>query len=218
MNKYKIAFIDENGDELGKVQRRLSDMFIVNQYFPKENIEEFVNELLSIDVDAFLIDFQLNEYRAIHSERVNYTGSDLLSNLLSIRKDFPCFILTSYDQEAILKTHNVNFVYSKSLLNPSMEGGNLDLNLIVSSQIDHYKSLLEESNKKFQELLQIPEEDLTSAQEDELLRLDTFLEASLNFKDALLQERKSKIVLGKVENLLQVSEELLTQLRKHNSK
>ena len=50
---------------------------------------------------------------------VHYNGSDVIKEILNIRKDFPVFILTSFEDDAIDKGFDVNIVYEKKEIQES---------------------------------------------------------------------------------------------------
>ena len=56
----------------------------VLDFLPKANLDEFVDELLNSEAEAFVSDFYLNEYRIDVAEFVNYTGAELIDKILTI--------------------------------------------------------------------------------------------------------------------------------------
>lgn len=219
MNKYKIAYIDESLDELQKFQRRVHESFDVLAFLPKGDFDEFVDELLNSGAEAFVSDFRLNEYRSDVKESVSYTGGKLIESLLSVRHEFPCFVLTSYDSDAIQHVTDVNYVYSKEVL--AMDMGKQGEKFIekIRVQIEHYNKNISLFSDRFFDLqAQSVERDLTEDEENELLALDTFLENSINRRNAIPPEKKSQIAIGKIDELLSSTNELLKLLRERNKK
>jgi hypothetical protein len=73
---------------------------------------------------------------------------------------------------------------------------------------------LVKKNARFHELLEKSDtEELTEAEENELLNLDSFLESTLNDHNALPLEKKSELAVGKLDELLNSTNELLKALK-----
>jgi hypothetical protein len=217
MNKYKIAYIDESRDEITKFQRRVYEAFDVLDFLPKGDLDNFVDELLNSGADAFVSDFRLNEYRNDVKEAIQYSGADLIETLLNIRQEFPCFVLTSYDNDAVQRMTDVNYVYSKEILTIDNQAEIFIKK--IRAQIEHYDANIKLASDRFFDLqVKSIEKDLTEEEENELLTLDTFLENSLNRRSALPTEKKSQLAIGKVDELLSFTNELLKLLRERNKK
>jgi len=217
MNKYKIAYIDETRDEITKFQRRVYEAFEVLVYLPKGDFDNFVDELLNSDAEAFVSDFRLNEYRNDVKEAIKYSGADLIETLLSVRQEFPCFVLTSYDNDAVQRMTDVNYVYSKEVLSESKQAEKFIGK--IRAQIEHYNRSIDLANDRFFDLLtKSAERDLTEDEENDLLALDTFLENSLDRRNALPPEKKSQLAIGKIQELLLSTNELLKLVRNQNIK
>jgi hypothetical protein len=75
---------------------------------PSAELDEMINELLGREFEALVSDFRLAD-----AGPVNYDGSLLVERFLEVRSGFPCFIRTSYDDEAVATAADVNRVYSK---------------------------------------------------------------------------------------------------------
>jgi hypothetical protein len=217
MNKRRIAYIDENRDEISKFQRRVYDAFDVLEFLPKGDFDNFVDELLDSGAEAFVSDFYLNEYRNDVKEAIQYSGADLIEKLLNIRRDFPCFVLTSHDNAAIDRMTDVNYVYSKEVLTEDKQTEKFIGK--IRAQIEHYNTNIELFSNRFFDLQEKSmERDLTEDEENELLALDTILENSLNKSRALPAEKKNQLAIGKINELLSSTNELLNLLRDRNKK
>jgi len=217
MNKHKIAYIDESRDEISKFQRRVYEVFDVLDFLPKGDFGNFVDELLNSGAEAFVSDFYLNEYRNDVKEVIEYSGADLIETLLNVRHEFPCFVLTSYDNAAVQRMTDVNYVYSKEILTEDKLAEKFIEKIRV--QIEHYDTNINHVSARFFDLQEkSAERDLTEDEENELLALDTFLENSLNRRNALPTEKKNQLAIGKIDELLSSTNELLNLLRGRNKK
>src|SRR5260221_3891736 len=190
MNKHKIAYIDESRDEVTKFQRRVYEAFDVLDFLPKGDFDGFIDELLDSGAEAFVSDFHLNEYRQDVKDAIGYTGGDLIETLLHIRDKFPCFVLTSYDNDAVQRMTDVNYVYSKEILTVDKQGEIFIY--IIRAQIEHYNISIDDATTRFLNLQEKSvESDLTEEEENALLALDTFLENSLNLHNAIPPEKQN---------------------------
>lgn len=111
--KYKVAYIDEVDRDVRSFKRsvflRANEKFDVITIKPKTSVEDTVLEVFEQFADAVVADFRLSE----EDPTVHYNGSDIIKQVLSIRKDFPVFILTSFEDDAVDKGFDVNIVYEK---------------------------------------------------------------------------------------------------------
>lgn len=219
MKRHQIAYIDENQDDITRFQSRVHETLDVIPFVPKSNLDEFVEELLNSGAEAFVVDFRLNEYKANAQESITYTGVDLIERILQIRKGFPCFILTSYDSDAVQNIEDVNYVYPKDILAPDKQPGEVTLAEKIRIQISHYQVKIQQSSARFQELLEKSNsQDLAEDEEEELLRLDSFLESALGDHMALPSEKKTMLAVGKLDELLASTRDLLEILKESKNK
>ena len=213
MKKHKTAYIDEEKSEIRNFQSQVYKTLDVLSFLPKSDLDEFVQELLISGAEAFVVDFRLNVYRIDVKVPINYNGADLIDKILKIRKGFPCFILTAYDEDAIQRIEDVNYVYHKDILRPEKRAG-ISLVEKIRIQIEHYQAAIEKKTNRFLELLEKSEKTgLSEAEENDLLKLDSFLERSINNHDALPDERKKQFAIEKIDDLLASTHELLAHLR-----
>lgn len=212
MKKHKVAYIDEYRPDIRNFQYQVHETLDVLEFVPKPDLDEFVQELLNSGAEAFVVDFRLNEYRTEVEGLITYNGSDLIERILAFRKGFPCFVLTSFDEDAVQKTEDVNYVYPKDIL--VKELGQTTFTEKVRIQIEHYQAALRKNSERFEALLKRSmTQELTEAEESELLRLDSFLESALNGHESLPPEKKSKLAIGKIDELIYSTNELLKVLK-----
>lgn len=218
MKKHRVAYIDENSRDIRNFKRRVYETLDVIGFIPKPDLDEFVQELLNSEAEAFVVDFRLNEYRTEVEGPITYNGSELIEKILETRKGFPCFVLTSFDEDAIQQTVDVNYVYPKDILNPDKQPGKITLAEKIRVQIEHYQANLAMQNERFQALLAKSEsKGLTEAEENELLKLDSFLESAFDDRESLSPEKKSQLAIGKIDELIHSTHELLKALKKEGN-
>jgi hypothetical protein len=51
------------------------------------------------------------------NSNISFDGLELVKEILDETPQFPCFILTSFDSEAVTQGEDVNIVYIKGLMN-----------------------------------------------------------------------------------------------------
>ena len=215
MKKHIIAYVDEQASALDRFQARVSETLEVMAFLPKPNLENFVEELLNSNAEAFVVDFKLNEFRDDVEGPINYDGAELIEKILEIRQGFPCFILTSFDATAVQEIDEVNCVYPKETLDPEKQTGQITFPEKVRIQIEHYQAKLNERNERFHELLNKSEKnELTEEEENELLNLDSFLEKVLNNREAIPAEKKDSVAFGRIDTLIKSTDELIEMLKK----
>lgn len=212
IEKHIIAYVDEQNKEIRNFKRQTYKTLNVLGFLPKKDLNEFVEELLESGVEAIVADFRLNEYRDDVKEPINYTGSELIEKVLERKKDFPCFVLTSFDDHAASETRDVNYVYSKEILKSE---GKITFAEKIRLQIEHYQSMLKEKDDRFHELLEKSEkQELSEEEENELLKLDSYLESAIDDRASLPKEKKDRLAFGKIEDLIESTNELLHKLKK----
>mgnify|MGYP000895522995 FL=1 len=172
MTKYRIAYIDESDSDIRRFQRFSYNFFEVVPFIPKESIEETCNDILESHVDALISDFEFSEQLS----NVHYDGTDLVSLFLKKRENFPVFILTSYEDDAISKGEDVNIIYEKK----EMDEGQKFLDRI-KAQIEKYKHKLEEDENRLLFLItESKKRHLDAVEIDELKLLDSKIEKALD--------------------------------------
>ncbi len=212
MKKHKVAYIDEKRSDIDRFQRRVYETLDVLPFVPKPNLDEFVQELLNSGAEAFVVDFRLNEYRVDVEGPITYNGSKLIEKILAFRKGFPCFVLTSFDDHAIQEMEDVNYVYPKKILVDPL--GKTTFAEKIRIQIEHYQATLRKNSERFEMLVERSRtQELTEAEESELLKLDSFLESVLDDRESLPPEKKSQLAVGKIDELIYSTHKLLEILK-----
>lgn len=172
MSKYKVAYIDESEADIRRFQRFSYNYFEVIPFIPKDSIEETCKDILEVHVDAVISDFEFAEQLST----VHYDGTDLVSLFLKKRENFPVFILTSFEGDAILKGEDVNIIYEKK----EMDQGEKFLER-VKLQIEKYKHKIETDERRIIELIsESKKRKLDAFEKQELSELDSKIEKALD--------------------------------------
>lgn len=218
---YRIIFIDEVPADIRRFQRYVEKnnskkQFEVIAKIPLENIDELIEEIFSENIDAIIVDYLLSESMS----NITYTGVELVEKILEKRKKFPCFVLTSYDDEAVGTSSDVNIVYSKGLMNPkSEEKVNITFLERVKNQIEHYKSKISNAEKELNKIIKKSRKlSLTAAEEERLNELDNFLEKALNQESKIPSNLKKKSTLKDLHKLIKNTDVLLKKMDNDDGK
>lgn len=217
---YNILFIDEEKEVfdnfLDYVDENDTDRkFAVLTEYPLKSINEMIAKVIEIAPDAIITDYQLNDKKTNIVYNVPYNGVNLIEGFLEIREDFPCFVITSFDDDAILISKDVNKIYIKEILHePSLEK-KAKANFLdrVEKQIQHYKSRIKKAEQRLEELFNLRQQGKTSLkEEEEIIALDSFLEHSINKKYAIPQQLKNARNKDYLQKILEKADLLISRL------
>ena len=218
---YFIAYVDKEEDERKKFVAEFDseeNEFEIESIDPEENpnVEEMVEYLLQLGVDALITDFDLTK-----GGKVNYTSNDLIDQLRRYRPEFPCFIQTADEHKAIKVSSDVNMVYTKdhTVDEPNSKSEKRPRPIDpqrVKYQIESYRSRIQRWQDELHNLLEIPIEQRTAAQIDRFLELDHNLEYAFCGELTIPKSVKEDLFKGngKREELLDVAERLVIDIRK----
>jgi hypothetical protein len=216
---HRLIFVDEQQADIDDFKDYVeainsSEPFEVIGEFPQEELDEMVQVILKQDPDALVVDFMLNEYKETIQYNVPYNGVDLVQEIQSIRESFPCFVMTSFDDDAIKTSGDVNLVYIKDILHGSEEKTNAKATFLerVESQINHYKTKITSAEKELDCLMKLRNEGKADIKnEQRMIDLDHFLETSIDKRSAIPEEYKSLSntkrlaeLISKVDDVLKV--------------
>lgn len=204
MGNYKIAYIDESQEDIRRFQRFSYNYFDVVPFIPKASIEETCNEILESHIDALVSDFEFSEKLST----VHYDGTNLVSLFLKKRENFPVFILTSFEDDAISKGEDVNIIYEKK----EMDNGEMFLERI-KAQIEKYKHRLETDENRLLDLLaENKNRKLNDAEIEELSDLDSKIEKALDKESRIPNTFRKDKEASDLSQLLKKIDELAKKL------
>jgi len=210
-----IVYVDENEDarEDFYIDARKSGLFHeVIILAPEPSLEDMVNELLQIKFEALISDFRLAD-----ASPADYDGNQLVEAFLRVRSGFPCFIRTSYDNEALHAADDVNRVYSKEV---DADGGlHRPLFERINLQILRHRRQVSDWSEELEQLLAVDRSSLVAHQIDRIVELDALLEAQMGADHAVAQTAKKSLLDGNLyqrqSELLAATEDLIAEIR-HN--
>ncbi|MEP3112831.1 hypothetical protein [Nisaea sp.] len=208
-----IVYVDENQDALEDfgIDAKKSGLFSqVVLLRPERYLEGMITVLLELKFEALVSDFRLAD-----AAPVDYNGAQLVERFEQVRHDFPCFIRTSYEHEALHEADDVNTVYAKENklsqdIRPLLER--------VSLQVAHHRKQVEAWTMELSELLEMDRSGLSASTIDRILTLDAWLESELSSGDALPGTSKRAVLEKHVfegrQALIDETERLVADIRK----
>lgn len=215
---YNIAIVDEEKDDIRRFQLYVhrndtEKKFNVVPFEPESDINSLAQRILSSGIDAIVSDYRLNEFKS----DVTYTGVELVNLILQKRHEFPCFVLTSFDDDAAKKSNDVNIVYIKSILNGSESDAKVNFIYRVELQILKYKSKVESAKRELETLIAKRKVNpLSIADEDKFVELSHFMDGVLVGEESLPRSFYSNDTNAKLDSLINLSDQILKKLDEEN--
>ena len=214
---YKIVFIDEEIDQqeiFAKHFKSLCSEAILSCELPLQTVEEMLDKIWSLCPDAIVTDFQLNEIKIDIKYTVKYNGINLLKAIREQREDFPCFVMTSFDDQAVNVSDDVNLGYDKSQLDATVENDKVTFAARVIQQIDKYRSRVANARIELKGLIDKRlSSDVNVYEEQRIIELDTFLERALGTQSSIPPELKTLSNLDRLNKLINKVDELLKRIQ-----
>lgn len=219
-----ILFIDEEKDQLERFQsyidivsKTLDEQVKCVVSYPLQSIDEMLQHINEIKPDAIVSDHKLNEKKTDIKHMVPYDGVELVEKYTAFRQNFPCFILTSFDMDAIHGSNDVNLVYAKVVMREDenkLPNSGLSFLQKILLQIEHYQSRIEKNSNRLKALVEKRNlgAHLTLDEEDEIIKLDEQLEKSLNTYTAISKDLKQTTNTKQLQNLLEKADEILGKI------
>lgn len=214
---YKIVFIDEEKEQQEWFEEYFDshkkDETSIISIFPGTSMEDMISTLDEQHPDAIIADFLLNEIKEDIKHNVPYNGVDLVQTYQYRRPEFPCFILTSKDEDALNESSDVNMVYVKGFL--KNEKGNTTVSFYdrVIRQIAAYRERLDRAQSEVDELIEKRRSgQMTIQDNNKLVELDDFIERSLDRESSIPADMKSTENIDKLSSMVAKLDELLAKL------
>ena len=213
--KYKVLFIDEEKrqqDEFADFMDNYQDKVALICRYPLVGLEETIAMIDELHPDAIVSDFKLNDIKEDIKYNVSFDGSELMDAYLGERPGFPCFVLTSFDDQAIYRSHDLNIVYLKRDLHPSKDDKITFADRIIQ-KIVSYQAEIAQAQERLNALIELRRNNqATSKDEQELIELDSFLERSLGRKSQVPEGMKELSNMSRLNDLIGKADAILAKL------
>ncbi len=213
---FKIVYVDESEADRYNFQDYVkysvnSNDFKLEVIEPKADIIEFAQSIVLAHYKAVIIDFHLSEKNRF----IHYDGADLAEEICKIRNNIPIFILTAYENDAVMRSDDVNWVYDKKSIVHKEDPLFLER---IKQQIIKSEKRIEKAEIRLKELIEIRKDrTLDAIEEDEFIELDTLIEKSLSKVNQLpvqLKKQTNDIKLDKIMDLLDKVDSAIQKIKK----
>lgn len=209
MPRPSIAYVDEQPDERDNFFGDAYDSGLFEEIHliaPNPDIDVTLAELKELKIEALVTDFNLSA-----AGPLGYSGEELVARFLRIRNEFPCFIRTSWEEDALRTSADVNRVYSKNARQDERAGRTLFHR--IELQIQHYKKQIDRWRFELDELMAIEPAKRNAAHVEQILELDGKLESSIG-DDMGLPKDVKKSLFDVRDSLLEETELLVTEMKR----
>lgn len=211
--KYMVMFIDEESTQHEDFEDHFEEYWPeakVICVFPSPTLNEMMEEIEQHQPNAIVVDFQLNDKKTDVDYNVCYNGIELLKEIQAQKFDFPCFVLTSYDDDAVADSDDVNFVYIKKNLHFSSDEGKVSFAQRVKSQIDKYLARIENAKAELSVLLEKRKSGKANVKDEgRIIELDSFLEKTMDATGAIPDEMKHLSNMERLNSLIDKVNQLI---------
>lgn len=211
----EIIYVDEQKSQANAVVRAAvqSDYFNqagVKSIEPLETTEETMDLIDELGCKALITDFRLSEF----APHVKFNGADLVTQFQERHEGFPCFVTTSFANDAADEDIDVNLVFPKSDALKAVGGEHqtLPFFLRVRKKITEYDNLVTSLTARHSELLaKLGASALTETEAEELVSLDGQLERMLR-ADSSLPDSVKVFAMKPMTDLISKTEELIADI------
>jgi hypothetical protein len=167
--KYKIAYVDENDGWLNTFYQTFKNDFevLLVKVETTSSVDEIVKYLFSIELDAIVTDYLLEE-----EANVSFNGNKIVESIRNLKPHFPIIMLTAHESQAINHMDDVHIIYGKDILDGESEEELTLFKAKINSNIANYYNKIEHTHQRVEELSKKKNEaGLDIPEEDELTRL-----------------------------------------------
>lgn len=132
--KIRLVYLDEEQGWQSQAYAALNIDFELHipECLPR-NIECLWSEIKDFNADAILIDYRLNE-----SGEVAYTGDEVIKEIHKHNKHLPMFIITSYEDNALIECKEAQIIRGKELLADADKV--IKLKHIITASVNKYNA------------------------------------------------------------------------------
>ena len=206
-----LVYVDEQPAQGRRVIRRAAQ----SGYFerdqvkfipPLNTVDETISKLLEYDFKVLITDYRLSD----HNPQVTFNGTDLINAFRARYIKFPCFVTTSFAEEAAGELIDTNLIFPKSDFIGQDAVSEMPFFSRVRKKISEYENYTTEIEAQYQVIVAKSEQqDLTSDEVEELIKLDGILESLLGNDFSMPSHLKEKALrpfgqlIGATEKLVE---------------
>lgn len=202
---FKIAYLDDEEAVIRQFQISTMNKLDIPDIELTDDIDGIILMLKEERYDALIMDYSLNDTK----DGINFTGIDVINKVFEELEDFPCFILTSFEETAEEGNINPDMIYSKS----DVLGDSARFVRKIERKIINYQEKIQSYQRDVAILVQISSErPLKLEEEERLIHMDNFLERISSKSGAIPEELKSTKNDQLLKSLIEKTEMILEEL------
>ena len=207
--KIRLVYLDEEQGWQSQAYAALNVDFDLRipECLPR-NIEYLWSEIKDFNADAILIDYRLNE-----SGDVAYTGDEVIKEIHKHNKHLPMFIITSYEDNALIECKEAQIIRGKELLADANKVIKLK-NIIVAS-VNKYEARKSSAENVLISLQAKAQRGESLSNDDETNKFDaelylSELDLDSNVRANLITSKSNR----DIEDILNMAKELIEMHKK----
>ena len=212
---YRISFIEDDEGVKNDIIACLEDDFEIVDiplyegdvpiYSDLDDLKDLVKNIFNSRLDAIIIDYSLRD----KSYDIKFDGAELVEEIKDMMPEFPIFVLSAREKDAESYFSDVNLVYIKEEYLDSPD----KLRRRIKQQIGNYREKISNAEKRLKELLKKQEdEELTLNEEEEIIKLDDFLESTQLRSTKVPLSLKKTTDIEKLNKLIIDTEKLIKEI------
>jgi DNA-binding NarL/FixJ family response regulator len=210
---YTIAIMDEEVKERDHFSNFFENEFKVIEIPFVSSVDELIDKIKSLHIDAIAIDYKLKEHKSKFTENGDYFFKQLISRL----RDFPSFVLTQDAEKAKKESRLIKprFIIDKKILHSQNKSEIKEFKDEVKHEIKTYKSLFAAKLKRLKDLQKIKKSGpLSETLENEFLNLNNEISQSLTGYSTLPLKYFSQDTNKKLDEIILKTDELIKKISK----
>ncbi len=193
---HKFIYIDEQKDQRDQFLQAAftSSVFSQNDgeaIGPKSDIDQMIEVILEFKPKALIADHLLNEF----DPDIQFNGVELIKKFQNQFIDFPCFVVTSFSEQAAKVNYDVNLIFSKNYVLGNEPNSQPTLSFFqrVDYKIKEYEKLVNDMEVEIINLVN-KKEQLTAQEVDKLIELDDRVEKMLGAESKITTQQKKAAI------------------------
>jgi hypothetical protein len=208
----ELVYIDEQPEQRHAIHRAaaLSNFFDQNAVVtlhPSPTLTETIAAIEDLDCKVLISDYMLSEY----APDVTFLGTELVAKYQELHLGFPCFVTTSFAQDAADKLSDLDLIYTKSEVLDTTQP--LPFFRRVRKKIEEYdRKIGGYSIRHADLLLKLRTGKITGPETNELLDIDGMLERMLHAESAMTPDLK-RLAMKPMSDLISKTEELIADIK-----
>lgn len=213
MSEYKVLYIDDEKTDSDQFERNLTGELTVQTIdFINTSYDEIVSFLEKKDFDYLIVDYHLHE-----KSNCGFNGDKIVVEFAIKFPHFPVMLLTNYDNQALTNVEGFDLekIHSKrEYIDDHIKEAFVKR---IKRKVDEYRSSVQHAEERIEELAEKKNsgEILNAEEEDEVIKLDTFLDEVLSGESKKIPNQIKETNEEKIHLLLEKTSNLISKLENY---